>query len=401
MYKKYLLIGGFAILQFIAKAQGRVDSIAQKVKHTQIEAVYGHYLQDGENSAVTGGIGTEELTVFSPSVKINHTTGAHSFLIKGGTDVITSASTDNINAVLSTASLKDSRIYSQLQYENTSSEKVQSVYVGTGFSFESDYLSFNFLGGFSKSNTEKGRSGSLEIQYFQDDLRWGRLSRGFFSPVKLVYPLELRYKDWHDEYLRRSYNIRGAYTQVLNKRNVIGVFPDFTWQKGLLATPFHRVYFNDGTLRVEELPDSRAKVSLGLRLNTFVGGRLILKNSINPYWDNFGISGMSLENEIIIKLRPNLNVSSYLRGYLQEGSDYFKPYRLHDPGQEFYTSDYDLADLKSFSVGTGLKYYPDNKPDRFTNYESVSFKYMYMIQSNGLSAHIMSCVIQLSMDHSK
>lgn len=396
MFKRYLLIGGISALSIICKAQEHIDSVASKIKRTDIEVVYSHYLQDGNNSAITGGEGTEELTVFSPAVKIAHQSGAHTYSLYSGTDIITSASTDNINSILSSASRKDSRVYSNLLYANTDEAKELTVYTGGGFSFESDYLSLNGKFGFDKAYRESGSTIGLEFQIFHDDLRWGRLSKGFFNPVKLIYPSELRFKEWHEEYLRRTYNLRGSYTQLVNKRSAFGFFPEFTWQKGLLSTPFHRVYFEDATRRVENLPDTRAKLSLGLKYNIFASGSVVFRNSINPYWDSWGILGISFENETAFKVSPELVLSTYLRFYIQQGTDYFAPRRAHDVDAEFYTSDYDLSDMYSGSVGLAAKYKLPVSSGHGLKVEAVNLRYTFMKQEYGLRAHILSATLDLS-----
>jgi hypothetical protein len=57
---------------------------------------------------------------------------------------------------------------------------------------------------------------------FFDDLRWGRLHDG--QPEKLIYPAELRTKEWFDHYRRNSYNIEFGYYRVINKRDVVGIY---------------------------------------------------------------------------------------------------------------------------------------------------------------------------------
>ena len=111
MKKKIIIVSSLSFLQFFAHAQQVKDSAIQKINKTAIELVYNHYLQDGNNSAVTGGVGTEELTVYGPSINIKNTYSKSNLSFNLGADIISSASTDNIDFVVSSASAKDARVF--------------------------------------------------------------------------------------------------------------------------------------------------------------------------------------------------------------------------------------------------------------------------------------------------
>lgn len=156
---------------------------------------------------MTGGIGTEKLTVFGPSVSIVKTNGSNAFKINLGADIISSASTDKIDYVVSSASSRDSRYYTDMSYER----KTQSglgINGGLSYSIESDYFSQGYKLGINKSNKEKERYWFVNFQYFNDDLRWGRINPEHFKPVKLIYPSELRDREWFDSPKRHSFNLK-------------------------------------------------------------------------------------------------------------------------------------------------------------------------------------------------
>ncbi len=147
MKRKFLLAGLLSVFLLKAKAQTS-DSTYQKstVSKTDIEVVYSHYIQDGHNSAVTGGIGTEKMTVYSPSVRIAHTFKEFNTIrFVGGADVISSASVDNIDFVMSSASRRDTRSYGTLNYQRQLKKKDIRLGIGSGFSIESDYMSIPFF----------------------------------------------------------------------------------------------------------------------------------------------------------------------------------------------------------------------------------------------------------------
>lgn len=395
MKRKLLTIGSLAFLQLFAKAQNK-DTIAT-VNKTQIDIVYNQYIQDGNNSAITGGIGTERLTVYGPSITGKKTWKNNSFKLNTGVDIISSASTDKIDFVMSSASILDQRVYANTVYEHTFKKTGLSVFGGIGISFESDYLSIGSKIGLTKEDRKNLAQYSAEFQMFNDDLRWGR-KLGEWKEFKLIYPAELRTQQWYDTYRRNSYNLKLGYSKVLNKKAIFGIFPIFSYQYGLLATPFHRVYFTDGTVAVEQLPKNRTKLSIGLNYNQFLGSQLILKNSINPYIDNWGILALAVENETAIKLNPVYTILSNLRVYTQRSSDYFAPYKEHEVDKEFYTSDYDLSNYQTYGAGCGLKFSPYSKYGKRSQFNTLILRYNYMHRTNGLNAHIMSLNIQIEKD---
>jgi hypothetical protein len=394
MRKRYLIIGGLVFSHFFALGQVPKDTLSEKINKTDIELVYSHYIQDGNNSAVTGGIGTEKLTVYGPAVTIKRIAGNNSIAFNLGADIITSASTDNIDTVMSSASRTDMRTYANATYEHKFDKLNLSVFGGIGFSIESDYFSIGSKLGLVKEDKKNLRSYSVQFQVFNDDLRWGRLNPAYYRPVKLIYPVELRYKEWYDGYKRNSYNLKLGFTQAINTRNIIGIFPEIAYQQGLLATPFHRIYFSDGKEAVEQLPDKRWKGALALRLNSFLGGRVILKNTVDSYADNFGILAFSIENETAVKLKHDLSILPNIRFYTQSGSKYFADYGMHISSSAYYTSDFDLSKMQIFNAGIGLKIDPYKYLNKRIVFNGMLFRYNFLYRTNGLKAHIFSIVFQ-------
>ncbi|KAK3604866.1 hypothetical protein CHS0354_000529 [Potamilus streckersoni] len=234
----------------------------KKILRTDIDVVYSHYIQDGEHSAITGGTGSEKLSVYAPSIKIVQTIDENIFTLNGGADIISSASKDNIDFIVSSASKLDAHGYGKLSYERILNNQWS---VGAGV--------------------------------------------GYKAPTKLIYPAELRI-DGVERYstpLRQSYNAQFGFTHVINKRTLLGFFPQISYQTGLLATPFHRVYFTNGlpdnpTVKVEQLPYERLKILGSLNLNSFIGDKFILKPVVSVYWDTFGILSESIELHTTIKV---------------------------------------------------------------------------------------------------
>jgi hypothetical protein len=241
------------------------------------------------------------------------------------------------------------------------------------------------------------REAGLSVQVFFDDLRWGRLNEEYRRPVRLVYPSELRFKEWFNIYKRFSFNAEASFSQVINRRLVLAFYPGFVYQAGLLSTPFHRVFFNDQkTTRVENLPDQRLKIPFGVRANAFVGGRWVLRGYYRWYWDNYGIRAHTFDLETPVKLSPAWTLSPFGRFYTQTASKHFKPYRAHALQQEFYTSDYDLSGFQSFKTGLGLRFAPFRQWGKRLFFNEIELRYAFYARTDGLSAHMLTLFCESS-----
>ncbi|MGY5352302.1 DUF3570 domain-containing protein [Wenyingzhuangia sp. IMCC45533] len=366
----------------------------KNVYQTDIETVYRQYNQNGNNSAITGGIGTEKLDVYGLQTTLNQTVYSHTLTVQIGTDIISSASTDNIDDIKSSASILDPRYYGGItllkKYKNN-----LSVYAGGGFSLESDYYSDNYKLGFKKINPNYQYAASF--QFFNDDLRWGRgNSQVGRKPVRLIYPSELRFREWYDTYKRQSFNLNLGYQQVINQKAIGGIYPAITYQKGLLETPFHRIFFTDGSGAVEQLPETRLKLALAVKINYFLLGKYILKNTLNNYTDSFGITAFSLENETSIKLKRNLILLPNVRFYTQTKADAYKGFGEHLTSDKYYTSDPDLSDYNTYAIGIGLKFKPINLNNKKRGFNNYILRYRFYHRDNNLNGHMISFVINYS-----
>ena len=63
MKNKYVLASSLLLSNYVAKTQNQTESQKPaedpEFKTTEVELLYNQYIQDGNNSAITGGIGTE------------------------------------------------------------------------------------------------------------------------------------------------------------------------------------------------------------------------------------------------------------------------------------------------------------------------------------------------------
>ena len=380
-----------------ARAQNTDTLFRQReVPKTEIEAVFSYYDQTGNHSAVTGGTGTEKLNVYATSITIKRSfKGYNKLVFNGGSDIISSASTDKIDDVVSSASLKDGRTFANIAYQRNFKKTMFSLGGGSGFSIESDYLSIPLSFNVSYTTPDGMRTHDLDIKALFDDLRWGRLNPDYHRPVKLIYPNEINTINWFDIYRRNTFSVKYALTQIVNKQLIVALFPEVVYQKGLLSTPFHRVYFADQSLKVENLPDNRLKLMLGFKANYFTLGNIILKAGYSIYWDSFDILANSFDLETPYKIKPLLILSPFVRIYKQSPSGYFKPYMTHNTNECFYTSDYDLSKLTTLKTGMGIKFRPNTFLTKNLYLKTLSLRYAWYKRSDHLNANIVTAVLDL------
>ena len=386
-YFAFILIFTFLSfsLQIYAQEKGKVDA----------QFLFNYYEQDGNNSPVTGGIGTEKLNFYGPSVVVNVALDStKTFNFNGGADYYTSASSDNIDFNVSSASAEDLRSHVQIGMTHYNVKKSSSFSYNASFSIESDYTSLGFGGNYNKGFKNYSTWLNIALQVYIDDTRWGRLSSD--KILKLLYPVELRNKEWETRYIRQTYGLSINLSRLINKRLNATVFFDPTYQNGLLATTFHRIYFSDITEHViEKLPYSRLKLPLGFRTNYYVNSRFIIKGFYRFYADTWKIFANTFEIETPIKLTKFVSIYPFYRFHTQTAAEWFRPYKQHLSSQEFYTSDYDLSKFTSHKYGLGLHLYPakglwvGHKNGGLTGLQA---RMGWFNRSNGLNAFFVSTV---------
>jgi uncharacterized protein DUF3570 len=400
MKKISLAVIGCFFSLFGAFAQiGERDTAVYKQKKLSLQEVNfvsAYYRQSGNNSAVTGGTGTEDLTDIANTLdlimaKTDKHNKLYTWALELGIDHYTSASSDNIDpSTMSGPSSHDTRIYPSLAWSVKDTRK-NTFGLSASYSTEFDYKSYGVGVNYSKSSNDNNREFAIHLQSYID--RW-----------TLIYPVELRppgggfsghgggkndplpntYKP------RDSYSASFSYSQVVNRRLQLLLLMDLIYQHGLLATDYQRVYFADNSEQIENLPGTRFKLPLGLRANYFFGDRVILRAYYRYYQDDWNIIAHTVGIEVPVKINPYLSVSPFYRFYLQNPAGYFAPYRAHTPGETFYTSDYDLSAFNSQFFGAGLRYVPQKGVLGIAHWSVLEIRYGHYLRSNGLQSDIIS-----------
>jgi hypothetical protein len=379
------------VLAVFSQTKPNSDSAYRQRKLTFAEAniVSSYYSQDGNNSAITGGIGTEKLTDFSNSFSIKLTRvdkkwRKHSFDAELGIDNYTSASSDRIDMKAnSSASYNDTRVYPSLNWSMENEKKGLTWGAGVSTSREFDYYSFGSQVNVAKKT--KNRMGEFGIKLFT-----------YLDNLKLIYPVELRtgaFIPRGEEYPMAARNTFGSsfsYNQIINTQLQLSILADVILQQGYLSLPFHRVYFSDNSVHLEQLPDSRLKLPISIRASYFAGDHLILRGYYRYYQDDWGMTAHTISLEPVIKPTAFFSVSPFYRFYSQQATRYFAPYQQHTAANTYYTSNYDLSTFTTHFYGAGLRIAPPNGILGWQHLGALELRYGHYSRSNNMQSDIVT-----------
>ncbi len=389
---------GLYIGFFAGFAQSQTDSSKYENRTLTFEEanfVSSYYHQNGNNSAVTGGIGTEKLTDISNSFEVklyryDDKFRKHTWDFELGVDHYTSASSDMVDLKAnSSASHADTRIYPSVNWTRENEKKGTTVGAGLSYSHEFDYESFS--GNINFAAKTKNRSGEFSAK-----------AQAFIDRVKLVLPTELVSSiagtsgASHDDEIhypsssRNTVDLSLSYSQVLNQRLQVSFLADAVAQQGYLSLPFHRVYFTDGTIHQETLPSSRIKLPLGIRANYFLGDKIILRAYYRYYTDDWGLTSHTASLEVPVKFTAFVSITPFYRYYVQTAVKYFAAYETHFWGEKLYTSNYDLSAFNSQFFGAGLRLTPPKGVMGIQSLNLLELRYGHYTKNIGMQSDIIT-----------
>ncbi|MBK6498302.1 MAG: DUF3570 domain-containing protein [Saprospiraceae bacterium] len=360
----------------------------------EVNILSSYYHQEGNHSAITGGIGTEKLSDFANVIdlKLNKYNGQGKKFTYGaeiGVDYYTSASSDKIDTKVSSASSSDVRFYPSVNY-SVDNEKTGVVIGGNiAFSKEYDYTSIGGGANFTKKSKNENTEFSAKANIFLDTY-----SQIVPSEFRANLPSRQQKKGEIGNAARNSFDLSLTLSQVLSKRFQMALTMDIAYQSGLLSTPFHRVYFDDQSLLRETLPGTRLKLPIGVRANYFIGERFIIRSFYRFYQDDWGMSSHTAHIELPVKVSSFFSVSPFYRYYKQSKIDYFAPYQEHKVGAEFFSSDYDLSGFDSRFYGIGVRHTPFKTIANLFAISQVELRGALYERSDGLSAGIVTLHVQ-------
>ena len=421
MKKIYVSIVGFSILcRLNASAQVGNNSLAEnkapftistptvtdtsdyklrKIHVDEVDFVTSYYNQNGDHSAVTGGIGTEKVTDVANSLTLNliwlnKSNNKNTLEVGFGFDYHTAASQAFVSKT-GASSPTGTRIYPSLDWTVENAKKGNTFGIGAYYSGEFNYQSLGADLHFSQKTTDKNGEFSAKLQ-------------GYFDKVTLIYPSEFEpasttdlngngndYSDGrsHHNYgssPRTTLSASLSYSQMINSRLQIMFLGDVVTQHGFLSLPFHRVYFNNGKDTIERLPSSRFKLPVGARLNYFLGDNIILRTYYRYYIDNWGIRSNTAGIEVPYKVTPFFSISPFYRFYNQSASKYFAPYEEHSPTDQYFTSNYEYAKFESSFFGIGFRLAPPNGVFGWQGLHEMEIRYGHYTQTTDLVSNVVS-----------
>jgi hypothetical protein len=373
----------------------------------EVNFVSSYYNQYGGNhSAVTGGIGTENVMDLSNGLDLKFVWMGENQNINTisaglGIDYHTSASAAYVN-ISGASKTGGSRVYPSLDWTIVKGKTGNSWGIGTYLSTEYNYESFGSDIHFAIKTPNKNGEFSAKFQAYWDN-------------VTLIYPSELIPKTTTttttvvtsasgrtsssgggDNSIptspRNTYTASFSYSQIINKRLQVMLLGDVVTQNGYLGLPFHRVYFNTAVQRdsVEKLPSSRFKLPIGARLNYFWGDNIILRTYYRYYGDNWGTRSNTANLEVVYKISPFFSLSPFYRYYTQTAARYFAPYGVHSLTDQYYTSNYEYSAFNSSFFGAGIRIAPPKGVLGMQHLHDLEIRYGHYTQTTTLASDVVS-----------
>lgn len=432
-----LIICVFAFVK--ANAQNRQDSTTvykKRVLETvEVDFLSSYYSQDGDNAAVSGGIGTEELTDVTSAFIVSIPLSDDDVLtIDAGVSAYTSASSSNVNPFddgpadpyQASSGASSSDLWANLtgSYSHSSNDRNTIWSAKLAVSSEYDYFSLGVGGSYTKlfneKNTEVSISGNVYIDtwnaIYPSELRpFGKegsgLNNSFFTQNTITGNLNYspRFNEFKDEG-RNSYSLGFSFSQILHKNVQGSLALDLIQQQGLLSTPFQRVYFSDVedsfidnfqlADAIERLPDSRFKVAIGGRLNWYLNEILTIRTFYRYYFDDWGINSHTASIALPIKITGKFTLYPSYRIYTQTAADYFRPHEAALSTDEFYTSDFDLSEYSANQFGFGVSYTDIFAKAHLWKFglKSIDLKFYQYDRDTSFSSNIITAGFKFVMD---
>jgi hypothetical protein len=275
------------------------------LENAEINLLTSFYTQDGNNAAVTGGIGTEKLNDFASNINIAIPLNDDDILtIDATVSAYSSASSSNLNpftgassgegedddddigdddgsygngattgtpwAESSGASKSDVWASGTIGYSHASDDRNNIYSADINFANEYDYISFGAGVGFAKLFNQKNTELSFKANVYLDSWRPeypteiktyieqnGNLNADFFNGVDILdnygNPIDKNgayvWMPQNDFLIndngRNTYSFSLGFSQILTKRMQTSIFSDIVYQTGWLGNPMQRVYFSD------------------------------------------------------------------------------------------------------------------------------------------------------------
>ncbi|SFS52995.1 Protein of unknown function [Lutibacter maritimus] len=414
--KKY--IGLFILfISFFAFSQNENNTYKKRVlENTEVDLISSFYGQDGDNAAVTGGIGTEKLTDVATTITVSIPLNDNDiFTIDATISAYSSASSSNLNPFdasgasrggdddddehddrsakptaigpatgspwveSSGASKSDVWVNGDIGYSHASENRNSIIGANLSFAKEFDYTSIGVGGNFTKLFNEKNTEIGLKANIYMDS--WQpvypteiksykevnkNLNDGFFEGVDILDQNGAIINKtgstvWSpfnttlvENKSRNTYSASISFSQILSKKAQISIFLDVVQQNGWLANPMQRVYFGD-------------------RANYYIGNASSIANYTSP--KNTDVFQLADDIERLPDTRFKLPIGARFNYYLNEVVSLRTYYRYYydDWGITSHTANIELPIKISdtYTLYPTYRYYTQTAADYFAPYEEL------------------------------
>ncbi|MFT4535631.1 MAG: hypothetical protein ACI9P5_003000 [Saprospiraceae bacterium] len=421
-YILILLITVFPIQNIFGQEKDSTNTYKKRVLDTaEADFLFSYYEQDGQHSAVNGGIGTEKLSDITPTFILTLPLNSDDVLtIDIGISAYSSASSSNINPFNSTgasvnnyddddddddgnqaptgspwvassgASKSDALKSINLSYSHSSNNRNNVLSFNAGVSKEYDYGSIGFGAGYTKLFNQKNTELNIKGQVYLDT--WNAiyptelheyesngnnfLNRGFFNGVIILNQNGTATRNYlpsnFDSFTnnkRNSFALSLGFSQILSRNLQVSFFLDIIKQQGLLSTPYQRVYFED-------------------KENYFIGNVSHINNYTSS--ENTGVYQLADDVERLPASRLKIPIGARLNYYLNESLSIRSYYRYYQDnwGLKAHTMNMELPFKlgSKFTIYPNYRYYKQRKADYFAPFETHISTEQYYTSDYDLSS---------------
>ena len=382
------------------------------LEKAEVDILSSYYSQNGDNAAVTGGIGDEKLTDVATDIVVSIPLNDDDvFTINATISAYTSASSSNLDPFdnrsgasrggrgddddknyskanttkgspwveSSGASRSDIWAHGDFGYNHSSNDRNKIWNANINFAVEYDYTSFGLGAGytrlFNKKNTEVSLKGNVYLDTWNPRypteldsfLEAGQsLNRGFFSGIDILDQNgNIINKNgpnvWRpfnttlvDNKSRNTFSASFSFSQILSKNAQISLFIDAIQQDGWLSSPMQRVYFGD-------------------RANYYIGNASSIPNYTSS--SNRDVFQLADDIERLPSTRFKIPIGMRFNYYINELFVLRTYYRYYtdDWGVTSHTAEIELpikiAD--KFTLYPSYRYYTQTAADYFGSYEQL------------------------------
>ena len=420
----------FLFTSSVILAQVDTSKVYKKrvLEKTEVDILTSYYNQTGNNAAVTGGVGSEELTDFTPNIIISTPLNDDDILtIDLGFSSYSSASSSNLDpfdasgasggdddddyddddpiagndgingtpwAASSGASERDTWINLTASYAHSSNDRNKLWNANVSFSKEYDYISMGLGAGrtllFNNKNTEIGVQGSLYFDswkpVYPTELDTyvevgGNLNSGFFSNATILNSqgdaTGKQSNGWRpndfkllDNKGRNTFSLSFSFSQILSRNAQFSLFFDVIKQDGQLGNPMQRVYFAD-------------------KPNYFIGNKESIPQYTSP--NNKDVFMLADNTEQLPNSRFKIPVGMRFNYFINEIITLRTYYRYyHDDwgiNSNTFNVEVPIKFLNKFTLYPSYRYYDQTQADYFAPFDKHLSTQKYYTSDYDLSKY--------------